>query len=89
MQDCAAVDIRCMRVREELWPLFRLVTGLAYRERNIRVGTGREKKEIRVADVTGLSCDEAGYRKLGMAFGEAVRSAGYLVVWDPALTVRM
>ena len=89
VQDCAAVDIRCMRVREELWPLFRLVTGRAYRERNIRVGAGREKKEIRVADVTGLSCDEAGYRKLSMAFGEAVRSAGYLVVWDPALTVRM
>ena len=89
VQDCAAVDIRCMRVREELWPLFQRVTGLAYRERNLFLGAGREKKEIGVADVTGLSCDEAGYRKLGMAFGEAVRSAGYLVVWDPSLTVRM
>ena len=44
------------------------------------------KKEIRIADVEGLSCDEAGYRKLSMALGTAVRSAGYLVVWDPSLS---
>ncbi|MDE7358072.1 MAG: glycosyltransferase [Lachnospiraceae bacterium] len=86
-QDCAAVDIRCMRLREELQPLYSEITGLPYRERRLRVKAGREKKEIRIADVSGLACDEAGYRKLSMALGEAVRREGYLVVWDPEITI--
>ncbi|MDE7199501.1 MAG: hypothetical protein K2O15_11545, partial [Lachnospiraceae bacterium] len=85
-QDCAAVDIRFVRLREELWPLFSQITGLPYRERSLLIKAGREKKEIRIADVEGLSCDEAGYRKLSMALGMAVRSAGYLVVWEPSLS---
>lgn len=86
-QDCAAVDIRCMRLRKELQPLYSEVTGLPYREKRFLVKEGREKKEIRIADVSGLTCDEAGYRKLSMALGEAVRREGYLVVWDPGITV--
>ena len=86
-QDCAAVDIRCMRLREELHPLYSEITGLPYREKCLSVKEGREKKEIRIADVSGLTCDEAGYRKLSMALGEAVRREGYLVVWDPGITV--
>lgn len=85
-QDCAAVDIRFVRLREELWPLFSRITGLPYRERSLCIKAGGEKKEIRIADVTGLSCDEAGYRKLSMALGVAVRSTGYLVVWDPSMS---
>lgn len=85
-QDCAAVDIRFMRLREELWPLFSQITGLPYRERSLFVKEHGGKKEIRIADVEGMSCDEAGYRKLSMALGTAVRSAGYLVVWDPSLS---
>lgn len=86
-QDCAAVDIRCMRLREELHPLFSGITGLPYREVSLRVKEGREKRELSIADVSGLACDEAGYRKLSMALGEAVRREGYLVVWDPGITV--
>lgn len=85
-QDCAAVDIRFLRLREELWPLFVQITGMPYRERSVYIKAGREKREIRIADVESLACDEAGYRKLGMALGLAVRSAGYLVVWDPSLS---
>lgn len=85
-QDCAAVDIRFMRLREELWPLFSQITGLPYRERSLLVKEHGRKKEIHIADVEGLSCDEAGYRKLSMALGTAVRSAGYLVVWNPSLS---
>lgn len=88
-QDCAAVDIRCMRLREELQPLFYEITGLPYREKSLLVREGKEKREIRIADVSGLTCDEAGYRKLSMALGEAVRGKGYLVVWDPGITVRI
>lgn len=88
-RDCAAVDIRCMRLRKELQPLYYEVTGLPYREKCIQVKTGREKKKIRIADMSGLTCDEAGYRKLSMALGEAVRRKGYLVVWDPGITIRI
>lgn len=87
-QDCAAVDIRCVQVREELRPLFGQITGLPYREKCIRLKEGRKRREISVADVTGLTCDEAGYRKLSIALGEAVRREGYLVVWDPNITIR-
>lgn len=85
-QDCAAVDIRFMRLKEELWPLFSQITGLPYREKSFYIKAGREKKEISIADVEGLVCDEAGYRKLSMALGLAVRSAGYLVVWEPSVS---
>lgn len=88
-QDCAAVDIRCVSVRKELQLLYSEITGLPYRERTIAVKRGGEKKEIRIADVAGLTCDEAGYRKLSMALGEAVRGEGYLVVWDPGITIRL
>lgn len=88
-QDCAAVDIRCMRLREELQPLFYGITGLTYREKSFTVREGKEKRKIRIADVSGLTCDEAGYRKLSMALGEAVRREGYLVVWDPGITIRL
>lgn len=88
-QDCAAADIRCMRLREELRPLYYEVTGLRYREKRLLVKEGRRRKEICIADVSGLTCDEAGYRKLSMALGEAVRRAGYLVVWDPGITIRL
>lgn len=87
-QDCAAVDIRCMRLRKELHPLYSEITGLPYREKSIRVKEGRERKDILVADVERLVCGEAEYRKLSVALGEAVRREGYLVVWDPGTTIR-
>lgn len=88
-QDCASVDIRCMRLRKELQPLYSEITGLPYREKHLRVKEGREQKEVRIADVSGLTCDEAGYRRLSMALGEAVRRKGYLVVWDPGITIHL
>ncbi len=77
-QDCAAVDIRCMRVCRELQPAFEKITGVPYKE------TGKQK----LADVTAVSCDEEGYRKLSLELGKAAAERGYLVVWDPKLTVR-
>lgn len=78
-QDCAAVDIRCLRLRKELQPLFKELLGLPYRE------IGKEK----IADVSALSCDEAGYRKLSLALGEAIKSKGYLVLWDPKIAMKI
>lgn len=78
-QDCAAVDIRCVRLRPELQPFFEKITGVSYKE--------AEKQGI--ADVSGISCDEEGYRKLSMELGRAVVQEGYLVVWNPQITVKM
>lgn len=78
LQDCAAVDIRCMRLRSELWYLFEEVTGVMYKE------SGKQ----RLADVSAISCDEEGYRKLSMKLGRAVAQSGYLAVWNPELSVK-
>ncbi len=87
-QDCAAVDIRCIRVREELQPVYRQILGIPYQERVVQVKTRQGRQDVLIANVAGLSCDEAGYRKLSLAFGQAVRNAGYLVVWDPGIAIK-
>lgn len=87
-QDCAAVDIRCIRVREELQPVYRQILGIPYQERVVQVKTRQGRRDVLIANVAGLSCDEAGYRKLSLAFGQAVRNAGYLVVWDPGIAIK-
>lgn len=79
VQDCEAVDIRCMRVRRELYPLFKEITGVSYSE------TG----EYKLADVSAISCDEAGYRKLSMELGRAAAGMGYLIVWAPQITIKL
>ncbi len=79
MQDCAAVDIRCIRLCRELQPLFKEITGVMYKE------TGTWK----LADVSAISCDEEGYKKLSMELGRAAAKKGYLVVWCPELTVKL
>lgn len=86
-QDVAAVDIRCMQVRPELRAEFEHIIGLPYSERVIRCKVGGKNREIRIADTTGLSCDEAGYRKLSMELGRAAAKHGYCVLWDPAISV--
>lgn len=76
MQDCAAVDIRCMRIRPALQPLFEEITGAAYQEQG----------NLKLADISGISCDEEGYRKLSMELGKAAAAKGYLVVWNPQIS---
>ncbi|MCM1123699.1 MAG: glycosyltransferase [Eubacterium sp.] len=86
-QDVAAVDIRFMQVRPELREAFEQITGRRYEERTIRCKVGQRSREIRIADVSGLSCDEAGYRKLSMELGRAAASRGYLVLWNPDMSI--
>ena len=88
-QDVAAVDIRCMQVRPELWEEFEHITGLPYTERTIRCKKRHGSRQIRIADVSGLSCDEAGYRKLSVEFGRATARRGYHVLWDPQIEIKM
>lgn len=86
-QDCAAVDIRCMQLRAELQPVFTQITGLPYQEKRIRVKTKHGLQDVRIADVSGLNCDEAGYRKLSLELGQAAAKFKYRVLWNPALTI--
>ena len=86
-QDVAAVDIRCMQIRPELRAEFEHIVGLHYKERVVRCKVGGKSREIRIADTSGLSCDEAGYRKLSMELGRAAAERGYCVLWDPAISI--
>lgn len=86
-QDVAAVDPRCMQVRAQLREAFTQITGIPYEEKTIYCKTGGGRKQVRIADVSRLVCDEAGYRKLGMELGRAAASHGYRVLWDPQITV--
>lgn len=86
-QDVAAVDIRFMQVRTELREEFEQITGLRYEEKTVRCKMGRENGKMQITDISGLTCDEAGYRKLSMELGKAAASRGYRVLWDPAISV--
>lgn len=79
LQDCAAVDIRCMRIRKALYPLFKEITGVSYKE------AGEQK----LADVSMISCDEAGYQKLSMEFCRTAAEMGYLNVWNPHISIKL
>lgn len=94
-QDCASVDIRCLRVRRELWEVYREITGIPYTERELPGRSHRREERRkgndgqRCADISALVCDEAGYRKLGTELcREAVRR-GYVIVWDPSVTYHL
>lgn len=87
-QECEAVDIRCMQLRADLQAAFTQITGLPYQERIIQVKTKKGVQKERIADISGLACDEAGYRKLSMELGRAVRDKGYRVLWNPLLTLK-
>lgn len=71
-QDAEAVDIRNIRVREELWPLFRDVVGVPW-----RTLPGEE-----VFDVSALS-GGTDLKAVSIALGKAIRSAGYRVLYLP------
>lgn len=88
-QDVAAADIRCIQIRPEFREEFEQITGLPYEERTIHCMADGINRQIRIADVSGLSCDEMGYRKLSMELGQAAMERGYHVLWDPRMTIRV
>lgn len=85
-QDVAAVDVRCMQVCPALWEVYEEIMGRPYGERTIRCRTAGGSADRKIADIAGIGCDEAGYRKLSMEFGRAAAEKGYLVLWDPGIT---
>lgn len=73
-QDAYAVDIRCMKVREDLHGLFRTITGVTY----------AESPENGMFDSSMLS-DNADPVLLSISFCNAVREQKYRILWDPEL----
>jgi hypothetical protein len=86
-QDCAAVDVRCMQLHPKLRVAYTQITGLPYRERTIRVRTSHGTKHIDIVDISGLRCDEAGYRKLSMELGRVAESMKYRALFNPYITM--
>ena len=71
-QDAEAVDIRNIRVREELWPLFRDVVGVPW-----QTVPGGE-----IFDVSALP-KGTDMKAVSVELGRAVRRAGYRVLYLP------
>ncbi|MBE5844875.1 MAG: glycosyltransferase [Butyrivibrio sp.] len=71
-QDTDAVDIRCMKVRPQLYDLYEEIFGIPYvdtlEDSNISLGDIGTEEEI---------------REKSIRFGKAVRDRGFRVLWDP------
>lgn len=78
VQDVEAVDIRCIRLSENCYPIFREVVGMPY-----LTVPGEER-----FDDSTLP-EDADVKTLSLRLGEALRKAGYRICWDPAWTIRM
>lgn len=74
MQQAQALDLRCIRLRERCWALFREVTGLEY----------AEDAETGMYDWHGLPADY-DYADMGLKLSRALREAGYVLLWDPQM----
>ena len=72
-QDAEAVDIRLIEVRGECRELFEQVTGVPY-----KTLPGQE-----VFDASALP-EDMDYREVSIAFGKALKEAGYRVLWLPS-----
>ena len=77
-QNADAVDIRCIRIRKECIPIFEKITGVIYEE---DTATG-------LYDFTGLP-EGTDYRALSVAFGRVLREAGYRILYEPDITVKL
>ncbi len=73
-QDAEVVDIRCMRIRKELWALFSKITGVMYREEPV---TGLFDSSLLPADTDWIG--------LSRRFCQVVREQQYRILWDPKL----
>ena len=71
-QNTDAVDIRCMKIRQELTDLYKEIFGVSYKDTT-------EGKSIKAESIG----TDAEIREKSIRFGQAVRQLGYKVLWDP------
>lgn len=74
VQQAEALDLRCIRLGEQCWNLFREVTGMEYQEDG---ATHMYHWQELPADY-----DYAG---VGLKLSRALRKAGYVLLWDPQI----
>ena len=76
-QDAEAVDLRCIAVQKEFWPLFEEVLGIPY--------VIKEETSC-VFDPATLPKD-ANIREMSVRFCTALREQGKRILWDPEWSV--
>lgn len=87
-QDAEAVDIRCIQVKEECYPIFEQIVGVPYRETVICESSGKGADGWRIFDVSVLP-ENSDYVKISMELGKALTDAGYRILWEPELKKNM
>ncbi|MBO4515695.1 MAG: glycosyltransferase [Lachnospiraceae bacterium] len=79
-QDAEAVDLRCICVQKEFWPLFEEVVGVPYRT--------RDDMDRAYFDARTLP-EGADVKALSIAFCKALREKGKRILWDPEMVCRI
>lgn len=74
MQDAEAVDIRCIAVQEEFWPLFEQIVGVPYMMREDAGTAGFD---------AGMLPADADVKDLSIRFCKALTDQGKRILWDP------
>ena len=75
-QNAEAVDYRCMKIRPELYDLYRQTFDMTYSDT-----TNDDGKRVSFSKLT----DEQEIRQKSIQFCKKVREMGYRVMWDPEL----
>ena len=89
-QDAEAVDLRCICVAKEFWPLFEKVVGVPYVTRRLFIQDEKKNQksfEVEIFDAGTLPKD-AEVKKLSLLFCKALREQGKRIMWDPEFMVQ-
>lgn len=98
-QEAYAVDVRCMKVRRELRPMFEEIFGVRYEEDG-RTGyfaygklnhenTEKVNKTEKANEIEGTEKAAEAWKEKSIAFCREVRAAGYTVVFTPDVMVKL
>ena len=94
-QDAEAVDLRCISVRKEFWPLFEEIVGVPYRTRDASKQAGKAGPEEGRGgmDFEGFDAstlpEGMDVKALSVALGKALREKGKRILWDPEMICRL
>ena len=92
-QDAEAVDLRCICVAKEFWPLFESIVGVPYRTRKVLWQATSEEKNASPVQVAifdaGTLPEDADVKALSLAFCKELRGKGKRILWNPELTVSL
>jgi hypothetical protein len=95
-QDCESVDLRCIRIRKNLRPLLKEITGLSYLTRKDLIAmkklSSAESEYDEIAEnhiAIPPEWDEAKIRNESIRFCHELRRLGYRILWDPQMSVKL